>query len=315
MIGIDVGGANLKVVDEKGVTLHYCPLWQEAPLKELLFAHRDASRGGAAVVMSGELADCFSQKMEGISFIVDQVREVFPDALFYGNDGTFHDRAHPSLAAANWLASADHLRTPYPGGLLVDMGSTTTDIVPLTDFDRLKGLTDLDRLQKGYLIYTGLLRTPVAALVRKVPVKNIPTPVSTEFFAQSADAHLMLGHIAPAEYTCATPDRKETDVMSASRRLARVVCADLEEIGMDGAYEVAQAFWEEQKNQIRQGILAAGGVLEEHGETGPVLYAGTGSRLLLGQWGGVDLARVLGDYADALPAYAVREVALRDHIF
>ena len=104
MIGIDVGGANLKVVDDKGVTLHYCPLWREAPLKELLLGHSESGAGKAAVVMSGELADCFSQKIEGISFIVDQVREVFPDALFYGNDGIFHDRAHPSLAAANWLA-------------------------------------------------------------------------------------------------------------------------------------------------------------------------------------------------------------------
>ena len=314
MIGIDVGGANLKVVDEKGVVLHYCPLWQHAPLKDLLLGHREASGGEAAVVMSGELADCFSRKMEGISFIVDQVCSVFPDALFYGNDGVFHDKAHPSLAAANWLASADLLRTQYPGGVLVDLGSTTTDIVPLTDFDHLRGLTDLDRLQRGYLIYTGLLRTPVAAMVNRVLLKNISTPVSTEFFAQSADAHLVLGHISSDDYTCDTPDRKERDVLSACRRLARVVCSDLEEIGMDGAYEVAQSFWEEQKRRIGQGICAAGGDLD-HGETGPVLYAGIGSRLLLCQWGGVDLAGVLGDFADALPAYAVREVALRDRIF
>jgi probable H4MPT-linked C1 transfer pathway protein len=314
MIGIDVGGANLKVVDEKGVVLHYCPLWLHAPLKDLLLGHREASGGEAAVVMSGELADCFSRKMEGISFIVDQVRSVFPDALFYGNDGVFHDQAHPSLAAANWLASADLLRTRYPGGLLVDMGSTTTDIVPLSGFDRLRGLTDLDRLQKGYLIYTGLLRTPVAAMVNRVLLKNISTPVSTEFFAQSADAHLVLGHISSDDYTCDTPDRKGRDVLSACRRLARVVCSDLEEIGMDGAYEVAQSFWEEQKNRIRQGVIAAGGDLE-NGEKNPLVYAGTGSRLLLRQWGGIDLAGVLGDFADALPAYAVREVALRDRIF
>jgi probable H4MPT-linked C1 transfer pathway protein len=314
MIGIDVGGANLKVVDEKGVTLHYCPLWQDAPLKELLRGHRDASAGEAAVVMSGELADCFSCKMEGISFIVDQVREAFQNALFYGNDGIFRDRAHPSLAAANWLASADYLRTRYPGRLLVDMGSTTTDIIPLSSFEHLRGLTDLDRLQKGYLIYTGLLRTPVAALVRQVLLKNIPTPVSTEFFAQSADVHLVLGHITSDHYTCDTPDRKERDVLSACRRLARMVCADLEEVGMEGAYEVAHSFWEEQKSQIRHGMLAAGGK-PENGEEKPLLFAGVGARLLLRQWGGINLGEALGNYADALPAYAVREVAKRDHIF
>ena len=32
MIGIDVGGANVKLVDDDGVHLHYCPLWEGAPL-------------------------------------------------------------------------------------------------------------------------------------------------------------------------------------------------------------------------------------------------------------------------------------------
>ena len=36
MIGIDIGGANLKVVDDAGVHIHYCPLWQGAPLADLL---------------------------------------------------------------------------------------------------------------------------------------------------------------------------------------------------------------------------------------------------------------------------------------
>ncbi len=35
MIGIDVGGANLKVVDdEECVHIHYCPLWENAPIAE-----------------------------------------------------------------------------------------------------------------------------------------------------------------------------------------------------------------------------------------------------------------------------------------
>ena len=73
MIGIDVGGANLKVATTDGIFIHYCPLWQESPIHEVLCRYR--SRGKeAAVVMSGELADCFSSKAEGIRFIVDAVR-------------------------------------------------------------------------------------------------------------------------------------------------------------------------------------------------------------------------------------------------
>ena len=84
--------------------------------------------------MSGELADCFESKMEGISFIVNAVKNAFHSARFYGTDGQFHDNAVPQLAAANWLASADYLRAEYPDAVLLDIGSTTADIIPLACF-------------------------------------------------------------------------------------------------------------------------------------------------------------------------------------
>lgn len=308
MIGIDVGGANLKVVDERGVHIHYCPLWTGAPLKDLLRQYANRSDDPAAVVMSGELADCFNNKQEGIAFIVDAIREVFPHARFYGNDARFHDGPAPALAAANWLASADYLREAYPDAVLLDIGSTTADIVPLNRFFSLPGLTDLLRLQKGYLVYTGMLRTPVATLVSSVTLNGILTPFSTEYFAASADAHLVLGHIAPELYTCDTPDGKEKTRDASLRRLARVVCADLAEIGEAGAMAVASAFWERQRTMIRNAVMR---VKQESGASS-VIVAGIGAGLFARECGGTDLTGILGPAADALPAYAVREVAQRD---
>lgn len=305
MIGIDVGGANLKVVTGNGTFIHYCPLWEESPLRDILQAYR--SSAGAAVVMSGELADCFSSKSEGIRFIVDAVRDVFPDAVFYGTDAEFHDTAVPELAAANWLVSADLLMDRHRGELLVDLGSTTMDIVPLVSLDALKGLSDLHRLQRGYLVYTGLLRTTVPALIRQVSLSGVMTPVCPEYFACSADVHLVLGHITEGEYTPVTPDRKGRDRISALRRLSRVVCADLEEIGEDGALAVAGAFWDAQRSLICSSVER---IREECG-AGTILCAGVGAGLLSGLLDGRNLARDLGAAADALPAFAVREVALR----
>ena len=45
-VGIDVGGAHLKVVDRKGVHIHYCPLWKGAPLRELLGNYNTGDRSG-----------------------------------------------------------------------------------------------------------------------------------------------------------------------------------------------------------------------------------------------------------------------------
>lgn len=308
MIGIDVGGANLKVVDDEGVCVHYCPLWKQAPIGEILAAHSSGHDNEAAVVMSGELADCFSSKAEGIAFIVKAVRSVYPKARFYGTDGTFHAGPAPSLAAANWLASADWLRVTYPGAVLVDMGSTTTDIVPAAGFRDLTGLTDLLRLQKGLLIYTGLLRTNLATALQSVRIHGVLTRTSAEFFAQSADAHLLLGHIGGGEYTCDTPDNGGKDRDGAARRIARVVCADPDEIGETGIMEIAQAFWGIQLGQISGEV----GRASARYDAGDLLTAGIGSRLLTKAIGGTDLSRKLGPAADALPAFAVREVALRD---
>ncbi|MFZ0004484.1 MAG: hydantoinase/oxoprolinase family protein [Methanoregula sp.] len=309
MIGIDVGGANLKVADDNGIHIHYCPLWSGAPIAGILCQYSKERNTGAAVVMSGELADCFENKTQGIAFIVNAVREVFPAARFYGTDATFHDRPVPELAAANWLASADFLREKYPDALLLDIGSTTADFIPLSRFSSLKGLSDLARLQKGYLVYTGMLRTPVATLLSSVDLDGIPTPVSTEYFAASGDAHLVLGHIRENDYSCDTPDHKEKTRGASLRRLARVVCADLEEIGENGARQIAEAFWERQQALVCDAVHR----VTKETETTTVVVAGLGSALFARVLRGIDLSQEIGPAADALPAYAVREVALRKH--
>ncbi|GAB7016507.1 hydantoinase/oxoprolinase family protein [Methanogenium cariaci] len=307
MIGIDVGGANLKIVDGDDVIIHYCPLWKESPIATYLKPYAGRK---AAVVMSGELADGFSSKEEGIAFIVHAVRSVISDAWFYGTDGAFHAEPCMSLAAANWLASADYLRTKFPESVFVDMGSTTTDIIPLSSFDRLLSLRDLDRLQRGMLVYTGLLRAPVASLIREVSLDcgATRTLVANELFAISADVHLVMGHIGKVEYAVPTPDNAGVMISESLQRLARMVCSDLSEIGEENARAVAAAFWDEQRSVIEEEIRRASG-----SETMPnLICAGIGSALLAQTFGGRDLSDIYGTMTDAFPAFAVREVAKRN---
>jgi probable H4MPT-linked C1 transfer pathway protein len=305
VIGIDVGGANLKVVDDDGVHIHPCPLWKRAPLLKLLGQYRSTD---AAVVMTGELADCFEGKSEGISWIVSTVKKVFPQAQFYGTDGRFHHHPVPELAAANWLVSADYLLPRYQKALLLDMGSTTTDLIPLCDMNLLKGLSDLHRLQKGFLVYHGLLRTGIEAFVQTLQVNSLPTPVSSEHFAITADVHLILGHISSEEYTCETPDGTAPSQHSSMRRLARLVCADPDEVGGEaGIRNLAEQISARETELIVQSVRH----VEEMCGTKGVVCAGIGGKIFASRLGGVDLAYELGPVADALPAHAVREVAQR----
>ena len=118
---------------------------------------------------------------------------------------------------------------------------------------------------------------------------------------------LSWGISLPHHYTCDTPDRKEKTGTASLRRLARVVCADLEEIGTGGAYQIAEQFWEKQRvlvcDQVRR--VAAQSAARQ------IIAGGTGAHLFSRELDGIDLSKKLGSYADTLPAFSVREVALR----
>ncbi|WP_245920394.1 hydantoinase/oxoprolinase family protein [Methanospirillum stamsii] len=305
MIGVDIGGANLKVFDGSGTHIHYCPLWKETPIREILSEYSFADN--AAVVMSGELADCFSSKQEGIEFIVSAVKDVFPGAWFYGTDGCFHQDAVPELAAANWLVMADVLKERYPNALLIDMGSTTTDIIPLNAWDILKGQTDYTRLKAGLLLYYGLLRTPVSSLLRTVSIKGQETGISTEYFACSGDAHVLTGIITQEEYSTATPDSCSPSREHSMRRMARMICADIEEVGEEQVLAIAESFVNEEKQVL---IHAVQRIMDTY-HCNRIITAGIGSRLLSTWFDAIDLNREMGSYSDAMPAWAVREAFLR----
>lgn len=305
IIGVDIGGANLKVVDESRTHIHYCPLWKKTPVREILKEYSSADN--AAVVMSGELADCFASKQEGVEFIVSAVLDVFPHALFYGTDGMFHTSPVLELAAANWLVMADVLRDTYPDALLIDMGSTTTDLIPLHAWDSLKGQTDFSRLKSGLLLYYGLLRTPVSSLLRSVVLDGQQTRVSTEYFACAGDAHLLMGLITPEEYTTITPDSCSPSWDHCQRRISRMVCADPAEVGDAGILEIAGSYVHEEQNLIKGAVHF---VMDQY-NCKKVITCGIGSGMLSTWLDAVDLNKEMGEFSDAMPAWAVREAALR----
>ncbi len=111
----------------------------------------------------------------------------------------------------------------------------------------------------------------------------------------------VLGHIAPSQYTCDTPDKKEKTVSASLRRLARVVCADPGEIGEEGARQIAEQFWEKQRALVCDQVTR---IAKKSGAR-KIIVGGIGSHLFSRELGAIDLNQVLGEYADTLPAYAV----------
>ncbi|WP_337287379.1 hydantoinase/oxoprolinase family protein, partial [Candidatus Methylomirabilis sp.] len=229
VIGWDIGGANVKAARllftdgraESGCTVRrYFELWNNSgglhPLLREIYS--DLGPADAMVVtMTGELCDAFDDRAAGVASIIDAVREAVPAIPLYAVDlegrlvrldGREADLL--ALAATNWIAEARALANRQPDCLLIDIGSTTTDLIPILDGKiAAQGKRDIERLARGELIYTGALRTPVAAIVSQLPVRGAICRIAAEYFAISADVYLILGRLASEDYTCATPDGRE----------------------------------------------------------------------------------------------------------
>jgi probable H4MPT-linked C1 transfer pathway protein len=272
ILGWDVGGANIKaawIPDNAHATPEVIErpfaLWREphrlaGMLSEV--ADRFGYAHAMAVTMTAELADCFATKRQGVASVLDAFRSAFPDVKpwVFGSDGRFRSidaaRTQPQLiAAANWMASAMLVARTHPDALFLDVGSTTTDIIPIVGGrPAALGRTDTERLRTGELVYTGALRTPVAAVVRWVPYGWRRCRVAAELFAVTADAHLWLGHIQERDYTCETPDGRGRSRRETAARIARIVCADLEILSDDDVTAIARHIARAQAGQIAAAI-------------------------------------------------------------
>lgn len=281
-IGIDIGGANTKIASDDGniTELHYVPLWKDTQLPSIL--QEIAGRiepDRLAVVMTGELADCFDDKCTGIKFIMDSVDNAFRcEKNFVNFEGRFFDKSDDInyLAAANWAASAQVINNEFGDCIFVDMGSTTTDIIPIVDGKHRAQHTDFKRLLNNELLYTGVLRTNVATIVDKLKLSIGSCRPSSELFATTADAYIILGDINKELYTCKPADNGSIEKIDALRRMARVVCADFTEISSDDIENIAKKVKEKQISLLCEAIYS----ISEKYNLDKIVSAGIGEFLI-----------------------------------
>jgi probable H4MPT-linked C1 transfer pathway protein len=330
-LGLDIGGANLKAATSAGVA-HAEPfdLWRApwdlaARLRELM--NRLPRPDVVAMTMTAELADCFATKAEGVADIVAAAQEAAGAAplRIWQTTGEFAtpERARKSprtVAAGNWHALATWAGRLAPRGksLLIDIGSTTTDVIPLCDGRPCsEGLTDLDRLLNHELVYSGIRRTPLCALAQSVLVRGRTCATAAELFATTLDVYLLLGLIPENPDDRHTADERPATVACAHDRLARMVCCDRDEIDLVEARRIAHFFAEAQEKVVSAAIEAVVG--RDAKKLDAVVVAGSGESLALKILAEhpatrnarlIRLAKMLSpDLAEAACAYAVAVLA------
>ena len=237
--GYDVGGAHLKVARiENGrvvaVRQIACPLWEGLDqLETALTEAAELTRGAEhhAVTMTAELCELFPTRHDGVVALSQHLTtRLGPNTKFYRGLAGFGDAAEAAahaddIASANFLATAQVIATRQPKALLIDMGSTTTDIIPC---GRPQGLSDAERLQTGELVYTGFTRTAVPSVATRAPLAGQWQTLARDAFATMADVRRVLGELPDDVDLHATSDGRGTSVAESLARLARGFGRDAE---------------------------------------------------------------------------------------
>ena len=243
-IGWDIGGAHLKAACVKQNVLSSivqvsCPLWKgNDELNKAWKSNETVLSAGEktehVVTMTGELADCFLDRKDGVEKIITTVAQhLQKDFKVYAGNSGFLDAndavSHADkVASANWHATAAYLGKSIGAGVLIDIGSTTTDIVPFNPMGATTcAESDYNRLCAGELVYTGVVRTPVMALADAVQVNGESFPLVAEFFATTADVYRVLGQLIEETDQYPTCDGSTKTPAASARRLARMFGCDL----------------------------------------------------------------------------------------
>ncbi len=272
-LGLDIGGANIKVASSEGQSQSVpFRFWVEhqrlqVALTEIVSGFAGQGSVHVAATMTAELADCFESRKGGVEHIVDCLDEVcrgldLSPPIYAGTDVVFRTVNEAKAewlktAASNWamLAAYAGRYLPDSTGVVIDMGSTTTDIIPVAAGQVVShGKTDLQRLQHGELVYVGVARTPVCSLVDSLILDGNQIPIAREFFATVGDAMLLCGHQDEDRGDTDTADGRPNTLEHAARRICKMICEDSDKIGLEQTTKFATQIVDRVATRFIEGI-------------------------------------------------------------
>lgn len=328
VIGWDIGGANVKAARaESGrlvaVTLRPCAPHEGLATVESAIREALVELGAAArhrVTMTAELSDAFKDRARGVISVAAIVAHEIgaADLRFYAGVRGLIARDElagdvDAVASANWRVSAELAAQHCAEALFIDIGSTTTDLVPIrAGRVAALGATDAERLACGELAYAGFSRGAPQAYASRAPIDGRWTPLVNEAFATMADMRRLTGDLPEGE--CAadlspTADGRLKTVEASRARLARLVGRDAAQLAFDQARALADYLAREQLRGIEDQIAL---ILSRDTVSldAPFIGAGVGRALV------ARLARTLRrdcrDFADFVAAPAPLQRAAAD---
>ena len=256
--------------------------------------------------MTGELVDLFENRLEGVTAIAATLTDLLGEDLWYfcGDNGFKRyqqlDRVDfDKIASANWMATGLWTARHIPTGLLIDIGSTTTDLLLFKDYSLLnRGYTDHERMRYDELLYTGIIRTPAMMMSERAPIRGFWIKPMAEHFATASDIYRITGELEEETDQMPTTDSGPKTWVGSQRRLARLFGLDATELEDDETRHIANYLRDQQLGQILGAVRIQ--LSRSHiPKSAPIVGAGVGRFLVR------DLARFLErpyqDFFDLFP--------------
>jgi probable H4MPT-linked C1 transfer pathway protein len=293
IIGWDIGGAHLKAARVEDGRIRAAlqialPLWQGLHEAERAFDEAEASIGRAelnAVTMTGELCDIFQTHAEGVAALAALAQRRLSPTLFYAGRAGFVAQERVAdhaaeIASANWHASAAAVALVHPTALFADIGSTTTDLIPIAG-GRVAalGYSDAERLAHGELVYAGVVRSYLFAGITRAPFEGRWVNLMNEWFASMGDVYRILGELPDGVDVMQTADNRDKSVESSRARLARMIGRDVGDADEASWHQLARYFADAQARQVEENLHL---VLSRRiiSDDAPVVGAGIGRFVL-----------------------------------
>lgn len=267
-LGIDIGGANLKAIglnkNKRILFVYYkkCPVWlgTKELEKEISFLNKKINVNNVicGITMTAELCDNFNDRNEGVNKIKAICTKLNCKCLYFNNKTKSlfdFDTNNISIASMNWLSTGSFIQRQVKNALIVDFGSTTTDLVVIKNSKiKNKFFTDFDRINNDELIYTGFTRTPIFSISREVKWKNSIFQIIPEFFSNTADLYRVKLMLPDRVDLFETTDSRNKSIINSLKRVSRNLGIDYKENNLPFILGVVEEIIKIQKQLIFNSI-------------------------------------------------------------
>ena len=185
------------------------------------------------ITITAESCDNFRDRKTGILKILKSCNTfILGQKLFYTNQDRYIDfdsaKNNPEiLYSTNWMLTSKFVNKSKNIHLIVDIGSTTTDLI-YKNIDVKENINDHLRLMNNSLLYLGVIRTPLPMLLNEVSYFSKYIPLINEVFSTTGDIFNLTNDINFEKLNYFGADKLQYSKENSYKRLARSIGLDFQ---------------------------------------------------------------------------------------